>query len=78
MNARGMVAVVCAGVMGSGCAHECKVAYHAATALDLACASAGLETGDPELLLVCASQALATKRALRAGKCSAHLEGVRP
>lgn len=78
MNACRVVSLVCAGLMASGCAHECKIAYHAATALDLACASAGLETGDPELLLVCASQALSTKRALRAGKCSAHLEGVKP
>ena len=78
MNARGVVAVVCAGVMASGCAHQCEVAYHAATALDAACAAAGLETGDPELLVTCAAQALTTKRALRAGQCSAHLGKVKP
>ncbi|NBW18371.1 MAG: hypothetical protein EBR82_61390 [Caulobacteraceae bacterium] len=80
MNGRnfGLVAVACVGLLCGGCAHECKVAYHAATALDAACASAGLATSDPELLLVCASQALSTKRALKSGKCAAETSGLYP
>jgi hypothetical protein len=67
------VSVVCAG-----CYHRCAVAYHAATALDAACAAAGLETSDPELLMHCATQALTTKRALRHGACAAHVMDLRP
>lgn len=78
MNARGMVAVVCAGVMAGGCAHECEAAYHAATALDAACAAAGLETADPELLVHCTTGVLTTKRALKGGKCSAQVAGLKP
>ena len=78
MNARGMVAVVCAGVMASGCAHECEVAYHAATAANAACAAAGVETRDPALLLECTTHTLATYAALHGGKCAAHLGKVKP
>lgn len=78
MNAGRMVAVVCAGVMVSGCAHECEVAYHAATALDAACAAAGLETTDPDLLIHCTASVLTTKRALKGGKCSAQVARLKP
>lgn len=73
-----MVAVACAGLLCSGCVHECEVAYHAATALDAACASAGLATSDPELLVTCATQALTTKRALKAGKCQSRTASLVP
>lgn len=78
MNARGMVAVVCAGVMVSGCAHECEVAYHAATAANAACAAAGVATRDPTLLLECTTHTVATYATLRSSRCAPHLVKVKP
>lgn len=78
MNADRVVALVGAGLL-FGCAHPCEATYHAATALDAACAAAGLETEDPELLLHCASQAIATKRALRSSaSCGPIVKALRP
>lgn len=78
MNACGMVAVVCAGVMAGGCAHECEAAYHAATAADVACAAAGVATRDPALLLQCHANTVAAHDALRTSKCAPHLGTVKP
>lgn len=78
MNARGMVAVVCAGVMAGGCAHECEVAYHAATAANAACAAAGVETRDPALLLQCHANTVTAHAAIRGSKCAPHLVKVKP
>lgn len=78
MNVRGMVAMVCAGVMAGGCAHECETALHAATAADAACAAAGVATRDPALLLQCHANTVTAHAAIRGSKCAAHLAGVKP
>lgn len=69
-----LVALVCAGLLCLGCRpRPCVATAAAAVALDSACAAAGLEKADPELLAACASQYLTTKRALLAGKCAAEV-----
>lgn len=78
MNARGVVTMVCAGVMAGGCAHECEAAYHAATAADVACAAAGVATRDPALLLQCNANTVAAYASLRTSKCAPHLRKVKP
>lgn len=78
MNARGMVAMAGAGLLASGCAHECELAYEAATAANVACAAAGVATRDPALLLECHTSTVAAHATLRASKCAPHLGKVKP
>ena len=72
MNAR-MVAVACAALLCSGCAHRCVLADRAAIGLNVACAAAGLETVDPILLVRCESATRDVRRALRDGACANEL-----
>ena len=69
-----MKAIVVLSVLLAGCKPEyCKTAASAAVALDTTCAAAGLAHTDAELLVVCAQQYGAVKKALTGGKCAAEL-----
>ena len=62
-----------------GCApRPCVATAHAAIAFDAACASAGLEKGDPELLLACGVNYSRVRAALLASKCGAELKERQP
>jgi hypothetical protein len=68
-----------AGLLLSGCApRPCVVAANAAIAFDAACASAGLEKSDPELLLACGVNYSRVRAALLASQCRAELEEPKP
>ena len=74
MNAGGMVAVVGLGLCAAGCVPTpCVATSQAAVALDVACGAAGLEKGDPALLVQCATAYTQIKGALLAGKCAPEL-----
>ena len=68
------LAVACAGLLCSGCAHRCVVADRAAIALNVACAAAGVDTSDPILLIECATATHRVKSQLEHGACKAHLD----
>ena len=68
------IIIIGAAVLALGCKPEyCKTAASAAVALDTTCAAAGLAHTDAELLVVCAQQYGAVKKALTGGKCAAEL-----
>lgn len=68
------LALACACLLCGGCVHRCVVAHRAATALDLACAAAGVDPSDPVLLLECASATHRVKTQLEHGACKVHLD----
>ncbi len=77
MNARGALSVALAGVLCAGCFNRpCGTVRTAANALNVACASAGLELGDPALLIQCELATRQVHKALADGQCGG--ETVKP
>jgi hypothetical protein len=50
------------------------VAHRSTTALEVACAAAGVDTSDPILLIECATATHRVKSQLEHGACKAHLD----
>jgi len=68
------VSLVCAGCGP----RPCVATAHAAIAFDAACASAGMEKSDPELLLACGVNYSRMRAVILASKCGAELEERKP